>query len=178
MDTQIRAKVARRVLVSSLLSSLLLLSGCQTPPTQEEIQQAISGFTLPHIQANNRRGAATQPAPAEASATIYIIRPSYRAGLVSLNVYRNQKSDINWLGETYGKEYIYFNLPPGQHTLLSQGENLASLKLQVMADDVIFIEQDVSLGLFSAKNQLRRLADDKGTYFVKQFSQGVMRNGF
>jgi hypothetical protein len=67
-------------------------------------------------------------------------------------------------------QYIYFNLMPGEHTILSKAENWAEAKVSAKAGDIIYIEQEASMGIIMARNSLRLPPDYEGKYQVKHLA--------
>ena len=78
------------------------------------------------------------------------------------------------MGYTRSSQYIYFNLPPGNHTIYSKAENWAEIGVYAKTGDIIFIQQEPEMGAFMARNNLFRLEDYVGKYHVKTLTVGTI----
>jgi len=59
------------------------------------------------------------------------------------------------MGFTHSSQYIYFNLSPGEHKIYSKAENWPETQVSVQAGDIIFIQQEPSMGFVMARNELQ-----------------------
>ncbi len=78
------------------------------------------------------------------------------------------------MGYTRGAQYIYFNLEPGSHKILSKAENWAEIDFTAAPGDIIFIQQDPAMGFLIARNSLRKLQEYEGKYQVKHLTLGTI----
>lgn len=140
---------------------LVLSAGCATLPQPAEMQADIANFTLPKL-------------PEEGKALIYVVRPSAIGGLVRFNVFVDNELPDSEMGYTRGSQYIYFNLNPGEHELLSVAENTARAKIMVSSGDIIFLEQEPQMGILYARNGFFTLPDYMGKYHVKHLTLGTI----
>jgi len=156
MGRALRAAVAGTVTIVALL-----LGGCASLPSPEEMRAATAGFELPRK-------------PAAAEAVVYIVRPASPGGLIRFNVFIDDQEDASEVGFTRGKQYLYFALQPGAHKIFSKAENWAELALTVQAGDTVFIEQQVGMGFIMARNSLVRIDEVTGRYHVKTLELGTL----
>lgn len=146
--------------------SVLFFSGCSRTslPATDIMEKEIMGFELPKL-------------PEEGKAIVYVVRPEVLGGLIKFNVYIDDKEPSSEMGYTQGQEYIYFNLKPGKHTILSLAENWDKVQVDVKAGDIIFIEQEAKMGVVYARNKLHMdYANDllAGKYRVKTLTLGTI----
>ncbi len=78
------------------------------------------------------------------------------------------------MGFTRGSQYIYFNLLPGEHKIYSKAENWAETLVTANPGDIIFIQQDASMGIFMARNNIFKVEDYQGKYHVKTLTVGTI----
>jgi hypothetical protein len=71
-------------------------------------------------------------------------------------------------------QYIYFNLSPGEHKILSKAENWAETLVNAQAGDIIFIQQEPTMGLIMARNNIFKIEDYVGKYHVKSLTMGTI----
>jgi hypothetical protein len=142
-------------------TALLLLSGCASLPTPSEMQEDIKGYQLPKL-------------PTEGKAIVYVVRPSLLGGLVRFNVFVDDKEPNSEMGYTRNGQYIYFNLLPGDHQILSKAENWAAVNVSANAGDIIFIQQEPSMGLIMARNNVFPIQKYEGKYQVKHLTLGTI----
>lgn len=150
----------KSTVASALLALALVLGGCASLPSPEAMRAQTAGFQLP-----------VQPAPGRA--LVYVVRPSHLGTLVRFNVFLGDQADSSELGFTRGGEYLHFELPAGEHKLWSKAENWAELVLQARAGEVLFVEQEASMGFLMARNTLKPLDDVAGRFHVKQLKPGT-----
>lgn len=152
--------IRRRTAAGALASAtLVLLTGCASLPTPEAMKAEVASFQLP-------------VKPADGKALVYVVRPSGTGTLVRFNVFLNDQADASEMGWTRGSQYIHFNLPPGQHKIWSKAENWADIAVSAKAGEVLFIEQEPSMGILMARNALKPLDDLTGRYHVKKLTLG------
>lgn len=147
--------------VGFLAFSLALLFGCATLPTPEKMRADVSEYQLPKL-------------PEAGKAIVYIVRPSFGGFAVRFNVFVDDKEPESEMGYTRGGQYIYFNLIPGDHEILSKAENWAEINVSAKEGDIIFIQQNVSFGMMMARNKVFQLKDDEGKYHVKHLKLGTI----
>jgi len=150
-----------RTLATVALAITVLISGCASLPTPEEMKVDLKGFDLPKL-------------PESGKAIVYVVRPSSVGGLIRFNVFVDDQEANSEMGHTRGSQYIYFNLQPGTHKILSKAENWAEASVTAKAGDIIFIQQDASMGILMARNNLMTPAELEGKYHVKHLSLGTI----
>jgi hypothetical protein len=150
----------RATVIIIFVSVALVFTGCATTPKSElEMKADLAEFELPKLPENGR-------------ALVYIVRPTSLGILVDFNVYLDTKEPESKMGCTHGLQYIYFNLEPGEHLILSKAENWAEIVVSAAPGDILFIQQEVNMGFFVARNSLSILSDYEGKYHVKNCTLG------
>lgn len=144
-----------------LVTAVAVLSGCATLPSTEEMKKQTVGFELPKL-------------PEPGKAIVYVVRPNGLGGLIRFNVFVDDQQDASEMGYTRSSQYIYFNLQPGEHKILSKAENWAEVTVTAAAGDIIFIEQEPSMGIIMARNSLMTIDAVPGKYHVKTLSLGTI----
>lgn len=151
----------RNVLLS-LAFVIFTLSGCSTTSPSIDVMRAeSSSFKLPKL-------------PEDGKAIVYVYRPSALGGLVRFNVFVDGQEPEAEMGYTRGSQYIYFNLAPGTHKILSKAENWAETVVDANAGDIIFIAQEPSVGIIMARNSIGRTAEIEGKYHIKRLELGTI----
>lgn len=143
------------------LSLVILFAGCASLPPPAEMKKEVENFTLPKL-------------PEDGKAIVYIVRPSSVGGLIRFNVFVDDKEAASEMGYTRGKQFIYFNVLPGEHKILSKAENWAEATITANAGDIIFLEQEAKMGVMIARNNLLKVEDYKGKYHVKHSKLGTI----
>ena len=142
-------------------TALSLITGCASLPSPEAMRAETATFQLPKL-------------PDSGKAIVYVVRPSALGGLVRFNVFLNDQEANSEMGFTRGSQYIYFSVPPGDHKIYSKAENWAETLVSVKAGDIIFIQQDSSMGIIMARNSLMKLEELPGKYHVKTLTVGTV----
>jgi len=151
----------KNTLLAGIAASVLLLSGCASLPTPSVMQEDIKGYQLPML-------------PAEGKAIVYVVRPSGLGGLIRFNVFVDNKQESSEMGYTRSGQYIYFNIEAGDHQVLSKAENWAAVNITAKPNGVIFLQQEPSMGLIMARNNIFPIQAYEGKYQVKHLSLGTI----
>lgn len=145
-----------------LICLSLIFTGCaSTLPTLEGMRQDTADFQLPKLPDDNK-------------AMVYVVRPSSLGWLVRFNVFVDNKQPESEVGYTRGGEYIFFEVEPGEHQILSNAENWAEINISAKAGDILFINQEPAMGVVMARNTLSHLQTVEGTYHVKHLELGTL----
>ncbi|HJV71288.1 DUF2846 domain-containing protein [Ideonella sp.] len=112
--------------------------------------------------------------PEAGKAMVYVVRPSALGGLVRFNVFLDDQEAPSEMGYTRSSQYIYFSVAPGQHKIYSKAENWAELNVTTNPGDILFIQQEPTMGIIMARNNLFKLEDYQGKYHVKTLTVGTI----
>lgn len=134
----------KTVMKIMIISVVLFFAGCAALPPPAQMREEVVDFKLPKL-------------PEDGKAIVYIVRPSSLGGIIRFNVFVDDKEPESEMGYTRGSQYIYFNLEPGEHQVLSKAENWAVTNLTAASGDIIFIQQEPSMGFLMARNSLFKL---------------------
>ena len=146
---------------TAAIFSVALLYGCASAPSMETMQADVAQYTLP------------KPAVAD-KGLVYVVRPSNAGMMVRFNVFLDDKEADSEMGYNRGNQYIYFYVTPGQHVISSKAENWADANVTVKAGEVIYLKQEVEVGVVMARNSLKVLSDVEGRYLVKDAALGTI----
>lgn len=152
-----RKTVATAVLVAALVA----MTGCASLPSPEVMKAETATYQLPKT-------------PEAGKAIVYVVRPSGMGGLVRFNVFVDDQEAQSEVGYTRSSQYIYFNLTPGEHKIYSKAENWAEVQVRAAAGDIIYIQQEPSMGIIMARNNIFKLEDYQGKYQVKMLTVGTI----
>lgn len=151
----------KKFLFFGLLVGSALITGCASLPSPEVMKAETATYQLPKL-------------PEQGKAIVYVVRPSSVGGLIRFNVFVDDQEASSEMGYTRGSQYIYFSLPPGEHKIYSKAENWAETLVSAKAGDIIFIQQDASMGIIMARNNIFKLEDYQGKYHVKTLTVGTI----
>ena len=135
---------------------ILVIAGCAVslPPT-EKLKSETATFQLPRL-------------PQTGQAVVYVVRPSALGKTVRISV---RVGDTK-VGSTKGNQYIYFDLPSGEHIISSKAENTSKINISAKDGEIIFLQQEISFGALFARNTLKRIEELEGKYYVKKLKLG------
>ena len=133
-----------RVRVMSLVLALVaaLLGGCATVPMGDAKQDA----SLKTFQVAPDRAA------------LYVYRNESMGAAIKMDVQLDGKQ----LGQTVANSYIFADLKPGQHTLVSSAENTDTLQFEAKPGQAVYVWQEVKMGVLYARNKLHLVAEQEG----------------
>jgi Protein of unknown function (DUF2846) len=122
--------------------------------------------------------ASVNKAPAAADSEAKKFSP--KAGMAQVYVYRNETLGAaismpitvngKLAGTTGPNSYFKFDLPPGQHTITSQGET-SKLTVATEPGKNYFVWQEVKMGVMSANSKLQLVSDAEGKKAVLECSR-------
>ena len=151
----------KKLLLVGLLIGSALITGCASLPSPEAMKAETATYQLPKL-------------PEQGKAIVYVVRPSSVGGLIRFNVFVDDQEASSEMGYTRGSQYIYFSLLPGEHKIYSKAENWAETLVSAKAGDIIFIQQDASMGILMARNNIFKVEDYQGKYHVKTLTVGTI----
>jgi uncharacterized protein DUF2846 len=156
-DMQSRRSVATFLIAIALVA----LAGCASLPSPAVMKAETATYQLPKL-------------PEPGKAIVYVVRPSGLGGLIRFNVFLDDQEASSEMGYTRSSQYIYFNLRPGEHKIYSKAENWAEMLVSVNANDIIFIQQEPTMGIIMARNNMFKFEDYQGKYHVKTLTIGTI----
>lgn len=134
-------------------------------PSQDEMKSS-ANYLLPKLPENGK-------------AIVYVVRPSIDCKPYSFKLFIDNKDLKSEMGSTMGRQYIYFDIIPGEHKILSKvdkWDNWAEIKVSVKAGDIIFLQQEPHMGFITLSNKILILQDYEGKYNVKNLTRGTFSN--
>jgi hypothetical protein len=91
-------------------------------------------------------------------AGLYIFRNEHMGGAIVMKVSLDGKE----VGRTGAMTYLYQELTPGRHKLTSHAENEDTLELDAKPGTLIYVWQEVKMGLLSARSKLHLAGEEQG----------------
>lgn len=141
--------------------ALAALTGCASLPSPEVMKAETASFQLPKL-------------PDSGKAMVYVVRPEGVGGLIRFNVFVDDQEATSEMGYTRGSQYIYFHVTPGEHNIYSKAENWAEAQISAKAGEIIFIQQEPAMGIIMARNNISRIEETPGKYYVKKLDLGTI----
>ncbi|BAU49473.1 lipoprotein [Sulfurifustis variabilis] len=132
----------------ALAGAFLLLGACASVPMATESED---------MQAKQ----ASVPA---GKSLIYLYRNETFGAAVKLNVTLDGRD----AGETASKTYFMWTVNPGQHQIVSKGENNASLTVDAKPGQRYYVWQEVKMGMFQPRSLLHVVDEPTGREGVKE----------
>lgn len=104
----------------------------------------------------------------DASAKTFAVAPD-KAGVY---VYRNESMgaavrmdvevDGKPIGQTAANTYLFKELTPGKHTIVSKAENTDTLEIEAKPGTLYYVWQEVKMGILYARNKLHLVNEPEG----------------
>jgi hypothetical protein len=127
---------------AALAVLLVLLSGCASVPMADPAQDTkAKTFTVPADKA-----------------ALYVYRNESMGGAIKMTVLLDGKL----LGDTAAQTYLFSEIAPGNHQLISKAENDSTLNFQAIAGKIYYVWQEVKMGLMYARSQLQMVDEKTG----------------
>lgn len=144
-----------------IAGAIATLAGCASLPSTETMKAETASYQLPKL-------------PEPGKAIVYVVRPSSLGGLIRFNVFIDDQEAPSEMGYTRSSQYIYFNVTPGDHKIYSKAENWAEAAISVKDGDIVYIQQEPTIGVIMARNNIFKLEDYQGKYHVKTLRLGTI----
>ena len=131
----------KKLLISAFIASSLI--GCTSVPMGDAKQDAaLKVFKVPV----DRSG-------------IYI----YRTGsLLGAMVKMDVMIDGTLIGQTASNTYLYKEVTPGKHTIVSKAENTDSIDIEAKPGTLNYVRQEVQMGIVYSRNKLHLVDEVTG----------------
>ncbi|WP_080406580.1 DUF2846 domain-containing protein [Burkholderia ubonensis] len=137
-----------------LVVSLSVMAGCASVPMGDpQKDAALKTFSAP-----------------QEKAAIYVYRNESMGGAIKMPV----TLDGQHLGDTAAKTYLYTEVEPGPHQLVSKAENDSTLNVDTVAGKIYYVWQEVKMGILYARNKLQLVDDTTGQAGVKESKLAVL----
>ncbi|STQ89511.1 DUF2846 domain-containing protein [Iodobacter fluviatilis] len=140
-----------------LLAAVILsgLVGCASVPKGDTKQDiALKTFTVPADKAG-----------------LYIFRNESMGAAVTMDVELDGKE----LGKTAAKTYLYKEVEPGKHSIVSKAENTETLEIEAKPGTLIYVWQEVKMGLLYARNKLNLVNEAEGKKGVLETTLAITK---
>lgn len=95
---------------------------------------------------------------------VYIYRNESMGAAVKMDV----ALDGNPIGQTAAKTYLYKEVSPGKHTITSKAENDFSLDIDAKPGALLYIWQEVKMGVLYARTKLHLVNEVDGKIGVNE----------
>lgn len=130
------------------LALLISLAGCASVPMGSAQQDAaLKTFSVP----SDRAG-------------IYVYRNESMGASVKMDVDVDGKP----LGQTASKTYLYEEVAPGDHRITSTAENTDAINIDAKPGSLVFVWQEVKMGVLYARNKLHQVTTEVGEAGVQE----------
>lgn len=145
----------------------VMLLGCASlssgPPAENEMKAQSINYQLPKLAEDGK-------------AIVYVVRPSIDCKPHTFTVFVDNLQPESEMGTTEGSQYIYFDISPGQHKIISKvnyWDTFTEINVSAKAGDVIFLQQEPNMGFITLANRLFNIHDYHGKYYVKTLNRGL-----
>jgi Protein of unknown function (DUF2846) len=95
---------------------------------------------------------------AKDKAGVYIYRNETMGAAIKMNVELDGKS----IGQTAANTYLYKEVTPGKHTIVSKAENDSSIEVDAQPGTLLYVWQEVKMGLLGARSKLQLVDQAQG----------------
>jgi len=109
---------------------------------------------------------------AENMSRIYIYRNENLGGAIPMTIAVDGKT----LGQSGPKTYFMLDVQPGEHTINSYTENVATLRLSAQAGRAHYVWQEVKMGLWSARSALQEVDEKEGQKSVRECKRAIVQH--
>jgi Protein of unknown function (DUF2846) len=95
---------------------------------------------------------------------VYIYRKESMGAAITMDVELDGKS----VGKTAAKTYLYKEVIPGKHTFTSKAENDSSIEVDAKPGALLYIWQEVKMGILGARSKLQLVDQAEGQKGVQE----------
>lgn len=142
MTHAIRKSFSAARVCFGLLALGLLMGGCASVPMGDSAEDArLKNFSVKPDKA-----------------ALYVYRNENFGAAIKMTVLLDGKL----MGDTAAKTYLYSEIEPGNHKVLSKTENDSLLDFTAVAGKIYYVWQEVKMGLFAARSMLQMVDEKAG----------------
>lgn len=138
----------KKLLACAILAATL--TGCATVPMGDAKQDAVLKTFTPKADKTG----------------VYIYRNEFIGAAIHMDVAVDGKP----IGQTVAKTYLYKEVEPGQHTITSTSENEHSIVIDAKPGTLMYIWQEVKMGVLYARTKLHQVSEAEGRSGVMETS--------
>jgi hypothetical protein len=91
-------------------------------------------------------------------AGLYVYRNEHLGGMTLMKVSLDGKE----VGRTGGMSYLYQDIAPGRHKITSHAENDDVLEIEAKPGTLVYVWQEVKMGVFLARSKLHLVTEEQG----------------
>jgi hypothetical protein len=102
---------------------------------------------------------------------VYVFRNESMGAAVKMDVIVNGRN----IGETAANTFLYAEVPPGKVSVASKAENTDTIELEAKAGDVVYLWQEVKMGLMFARTKLHIVPAEQGQKGVRETKLAVSK---
>ena len=125
---------------------------------------SLAGCASVNMGSPEKDAAAKQFATTPGKAAVYVYRNETMGAAVSMDVSLDGAS----IGQTGAKTFLYKEVTPGKHTLVSKAENTDTLQFDAVAGAITYVWQEVKMGVLSARSKLKLVSETEGQKGVRE----------
>ena len=103
--------------------------------------------------------------PSPGKSVVYIIRQ----GLFGAAIEMRLDCDSFFVGRINSNTYLYTIVDSGNHIFKAQAENNFTLKVHLDGGKTYYLEQQVKMGIVSARTKLKILSPEAGSKYLSKF---------
>jgi hypothetical protein len=97
-------------------------------------------------------------------AGLYVYRNESMGSAIKMDVEVDGKA----LGQTAAKTYLYTEVAPGKHRIVSKTENASEIGIDAVAGKLYYVWQEVKMGVWSARSRLQLVDEATGQAGVNE----------
>lgn len=102
---------------------------------------------------------------------VYVFRNESMGGAVKMDVIVNGRN----IGETAANTFLFAEVPPGKVTVASKAENTDTVEFEAKAGDIVYVWQEVKMGLMFARTKLHVVPAEQGQKGVRETKLAVSK---
>ena len=103
-------------------------------------------------------------AATDGNAELYVYRNEAMGGAIKMPLLLDNMS----IGDTGPHTYVFKEVTPGKHTIVSKTENDVSLEINAQPGQTYYVWQEVKMGVWSARSALHQVDEKTGQQAVKE----------
>lgn len=100
---------------------------------------------------------------------IYVLRPSFVGGAISMNVWDGNTQ----IGKTGPQGYLCWERNPDSTILFGKAENTSQLPINLQEGNVYYVEQQIRMGILFARNKLKLLSPQEGKDLLRSCTRPI-----
>lgn len=106
---------------------------------------------------------------------IVFIRPEYHGAALEIEIFVDGKEKQNYVGRTYGEQFLELYLEPGKHTIFQKAKTWIPYTINAKTGESYYFYQSVIKGIWTGDSRMSLIPYNVGEFYKKKLRVGKLK---